>query len=199
MDERNRDDAEWAELGALWRSREVPAIDLAAVEREAAAYTRRMRAMIAMEVLSVPVAIGVTVKHLITQPRMSAFEWTLIVLLFVLLGYTGWGIWMRHRLRGADASGPQALVELQIRRAHNAKRYWRVSSVVTVAMWLALAALAAAEAAGWQITARAGNLWLSVAAVFPLVLGSLWFERWRVRRLDADIRRLDEILQQLRT
>jgi len=196
-DEKENGD-EWLAIGEHWRSQPTSTLNIAGLRIEAARRTRKMWLLLAAEMLSL-VVVAMSVAELFLQDREFGFkQWLVLPLIGIVLCFYGWTIWSRRRLWRDSGLDAAATIELEIARAHNALRYWRLSSVASCAVWGALVAMLMARQVFLETSATPGG-WLAVAINLPLVLLAIAFERWRAPKLQARIRTLralqDELLQ----
>ena len=124
-----------------------------------------------------------------------------IGLMVVLAAFQAWALWIRRRQIGDSGLDARAMVDLEIARARTSLRYWRVSIWLSVAIWLALYALAMLGV--WAANASA-DLVLSDKLAGSLVgagligIGFAVWAWWRGRRTVARLVRLQGLRDELR-
>ena len=132
---------DWLALGEDWRAQPAGTIDVDALRDEVRRRGRRLRWALVSELFGFALAMAVGVWVLRSEPAAMAPA-VIIGLLLVLAGFQAWSLWIRRRQVRDSGVDARAMVDLEIARARTSLRYWRVSIWLSVAIWLALYALA---------------------------------------------------------
>lgn len=189
---------DWLAMGEHWRSQPTSALNIDGLRIEAARRTRRMWLLLVAEMLGLGVAGVTAAEFILREHGIGLKEWVVLAMLAIGLCFAGWTIWSRRRLWrdfGLDAA---AMVDLEIARAHNALRYWRVNSVVACALWLVVVVMLSAQQFAITGAPHGRSGWVAVAINLPLVLAALALEHWRARKLHARIQVLRSMQDELR-
>lgn len=188
---------DWGAFGAAWRAQSASDADMHALRLDAARRGRRLRGLQAVEVLGLLIAVAMTARFVFDDPGLDASEAFVITLLAAALGSTAWATVVRAR-RGREAGlDAVSLVDLEIGRARDALRYWRTSSMIVAAMWIALCGVGLAHWAGWVAFAGGGRWLLAAAVNLPFVLATFGVERWRRRQLHTRLAKLQRLHDEL--
>ncbi|AWH51851.1 hypothetical protein C1924_00905 [Stenotrophomonas sp. ESTM1D_MKCIP4_1] len=194
------DSNEWSDLQALWQQQPtLPAVDVAALQREAARRSRWIRLRSALELLVTAMAVGSCVRALLDPRHLVApgLLWGLIVF---VLAVAGWIFVQRRRQWRSHGLAPAALLAFERQRARISMQIWRLNIWLSLAVWgglvlLARDAMQAGPDAPGALPPQtwALNLWLNAAVVLGAALAGAWAGRRRQRRLQ----RLAELEAQL--
>lgn len=150
----SRDD--WQALADDWRQQPGSAIDSAALLQEVRRRGRRLRWMLASELATTAFVLGLCAWTLSSSGSPGNLRILIGLLVAIVLGLQAWALWIRRGQLRDQTLDAQAAITLDIRRTRTTLRYWRVSTWVAVAMWLAL------YAAAWV-----GLAWPEVIALGP--------------------------------
>ncbi|WP_333627940.1 hypothetical protein [Stenotrophomonas cyclobalanopsidis] len=194
------DNPEWSDLQALWQQQPAPpAVDVAALQREAERRSRWIRLRSAIELLITVVAVANCVRALL-DPRKLIEHGLLWGLIAFVLAVAGWIFVQRRRQWRSRGLAPAALLAFERQRARISMQIWRVNIWLSLAVWaglvwMALTAMQAGPDAPGALPAQtwALNLWLNAAVVVVAALAGAWAGRRRQHRLD----RLAELEAQL--
>ncbi|HBS57125.1 MAG TPA: hypothetical protein DEA38_15530 [Stenotrophomonas sp.] len=194
------DNPEWSDLQALWQQQPAPpAVDVAALQREAERRSRWIRLRSAIELLITVVAVANCVRALL-DPRKLIAHGLLWGLIAFVLAVAGWIFVQRRRQWRSRGLAPAALLAFERQRARISMQIWRVNIWLSLAVWaglvwMALTAMQAGSDAPGALPPQtwALNLGLNGAVVVVVALAGAWAGRRRQRRLD----RLAELEAQL--
>ena len=182
---------DWDDAGRLWQTQATRQVDIDRLRRSAAGRTARLVVMAALEVVGFAVALFMVLRFLASKPGLQLSDGFVIVLLAIAGAFTVWAVRNRRGLWRHLGLGPEALVRLEIDRAHAAIRFWQANRKVLFAIVAAVALLTAGWLTGWLDPPRNGRWWLPATVSIPMVVLSLLLERWRIRQLRE---RLDQLL-----
>ena len=191
---------DWVELGEDWRAQPGSTIDVDALRAEVRRRGRRLRWALISEVFGFALAMAVGVWALLSEPAGMASA-VIIGLLVIVAGFQGWSLWIRRRQVGDSGLDATAMVDLEIDRALTSLRYWRVSIWLSVAMWLALYAVAmlgARVADGNADVVLAGKLAGSLVGAGSVGIGFAVWAWWLGRRTRARLLRLRALRDEMR-
>ncbi len=194
------DNPEWSDLQALWQQQPAPpAVDVAALQREAERRSRWIRLRSAIELLITVVAVANCVRALL-DPRKLIEHGLLWGLIAFVLAVAGWIFVQRRRQWRSRGLAPAALLAFERQRARISMQIWRVNIWLSLAVWaglvwMALTAMQAGPDAPGALPPQtwALNLGLNGAVVVVVALAGAWAGRRRQHRLD----RLAELEAQL--
>lgn len=191
---------DWLALGDDWRAQATGTVDVDALRAEVRRRGRRLRWALVSELFGFALALAVGVWALRSDPAGIAPA-VVIGLLLILAGFQGWSLWIRRRQVSDSGLDARAMVELEIDRARTSLRYWRVSIWLSMAMWLALYAVATlgvwvADANADAVTA---DKWAGILIGAGSVgIGFAVWAWWRGRRTSARLVRLRGLRDELR-
>ncbi len=194
------DNPEWSDLQALWQQQPAPpAVDVAALQREAERRSRWIRLRSAIELLITVVAVANCVRALL-DPRKLIEHGLLWGLIAFVLAVAGWIFVQRRRQWRSRGLAPAALLAFERQRARISMQIWRVNIWLSLAVWaglvwMALTAMQAGPDTPGALPPQtwALNLGLNGAVVVVVALAGAWAGRRRQHRLD----RLAELEAQL--
>ncbi len=194
------DNREWSDLQALWQQQPAPpAVDVAALQREAERRSRWIRLRSAIELLITVVAVANCVRALL-DPRKLIEHGLLWGLIAFVLAVAGWIFVQRRRQWRSRGLAPAALLAFERQRARISMQIWRVNIWLSLAVWaglvwMALTAMQAGPDTPGALPPQtwALNLGLNGAVVVVVALAGAWAGRRRQHRLD----RLAELEAQL--
>ena len=191
---------DWEALGDDWRAQSMGTVDVDALRDEVRRRGRRLRCALISELFGFALAMAVGVWVLRSEPAGMAPA-VIIGLLVVLACFQGWSLWIRRRQVRDSGLDARAMVDLEIGRARTSLRYWRVSIWLSMAMWLALYAVAMLGA--WVADANADavlthKLARSVVAAGSIGIGFAVWAWWLGRRTSARLARLRGLRDELR-
>lgn len=199
IDQDGRNDGhDWLEMGDAWRSQPVLAPDIDAMRREANRRTRRMAVLGSIDVVATIAGIAMAVWLLRQEPGMTPLEWVVLTLLAIAMSFTGWTVWSRRTLWRDNGLSAGGLVALEMQRARNAMRYWRLNTLLMSAMFAVVLIAAVAQSQGWIEAPGTASWWFVLAITFALLLATVAFDRWRSKRLRARLRSLQVLADELR-
>ena len=189
---------DWLALGDDWRAQATGTVDVDDLRAEVRRRGRRLRWALVSELLGFALAMAVGVWVLRSDPAGIAPA-VIIGLLVILAGFQGWSLWIRRRQVGDSGLDARAMVDLEIDRARTSLRYWRVSIWLSMAMWLALYAVA--MLGGWVagVDAVSADKWTrSLVAAGSFGIGFAVWAWWLGRRTTARLARLRGLRDELR-
>ncbi len=187
----------WREMGDAWRSQPVHAPDVDALRREAGRRTRRLAVLATIDVVATIAVIALAVGFVRNEPGVAPLEWVVMALVAIAVAFTAWTVWSRRTLwrdTGLSASG---LVALEMQRARNAMRYWRLNTTLLAAMVAVVLMAAVSQSQGWIEPPGNSSWWFVLAINIPLLLVTVAFDRWRTGRLCARLQTLQRLADEL--
>lgn len=190
-------DKDLDDMGALWQSQPVDLPDLEQLRREAVSRGRRLLALSALDVVGVLVAAGVVVRYIATHPGSGFRNAVVLSMLALAVAFAAWTIANRRGLWRDAGQGPDALVQLEFKRAQASLRFWRMNTRVMLVLGVAVCVAALAQFGGWLGAPKIGHWWMVAAVNLPLVALSIGIERWRSARLRERLQRLQVLVEQL--
>jgi hypothetical protein len=191
------DDAQWNDLGGLWRAQALPGPDLERLRREARRGRRRERLLSLVDVGALVVAAVVVGRFAAERGAAPAAQVALATLVAAGV-FTGWTLWNRRAQWRRFALAPVALVDGEVQRAQASRRFWRVNTRVMFALVGASLLLATAQWAGWVAGLSPQRGWIVAAAAnVPLAMVSVLWARRRERALRERLDHLEALRRQL--
>ena len=191
---------DWLALGEDWRAQPGSAIDVDALRNEVRRRGCRLRWALVNELVAFAMAMGLCLWVLLSG-RAGLAPAVVIGLMVLLAGFQAWSLWIRRRQVGDSDLDARAMVDLEIARARTSLRYWRVSIWLSVAIWLALYALAMLGAWGGDASAGvvpADKLAGGLVGAGSVGVGFAAWAWWRGRRTRARLVRLHRLQDELR-
>ena len=191
---------DWAALGDDWRAQATGTIDVEVLRDEVRRRGRRLRWALLHELAGYALAMALGLWVLLSE-RGGIPAALIIGLLVILTGFQGWSLWIRRRQisdRGLDV---RAMIDLEIARARTSLRYWRVSIWLSVAMWLAIYAVAmlGGGITDTQADAVSAEKWAgSLIGAGSVGIGFGIWAWWLGRRTHARLVRLQGLHDELR-
>ena len=190
---------DWLALGEDWRAQQGSTLDIDALRAEVRRRGRRLRWALISELFGFALAMALGVWVLMSEPAGVASA-VIIGLLVIVTGFQGWSLWIRRRQVGDSGLDASAMVDLEIDRASTSLRYWRVSIWLSVAMWLALYAVAmlGARVANGNADGVTDKLAGGLVGAGSVGIGFAVWAWWLGRRTRARLLRLRALRDEMR-
>ncbi|MDQ3205901.1 MAG: hypothetical protein M3Q40_05235 [Pseudomonadota bacterium] len=197
MNDLQHEPDDWATLGEDWRAQAASRVDAGALLDEVRRRGSRLRRALVLELATAAAALGLCAWVLLDPETHPAYRLLVAALATVVLVLQGWALWIRRGQIRERGLGPEALVELDIRRARTTLRYWRVSTWATLVVWLVLYAFSLVGAVS-NDAALAGTLYASLGATAVVVVVAAAWGWWRGRMLRQRLQRMRRMQAELR-
>ena len=194
---------DWQSLGDEWREQTVSTLDVDALRTEVNRRGRRLRLAMINEVVMCVVALALCAWALRHPGRADIAPAMVIGAMLVLAGFQAWSLWIRRRQLGDRGLDAAAMVALEIERARTSLRYWRMSTWVTLGLWVGLYAAVLSDVMAPELLDPRPlgqfNKWVGslVGGAFVLLASALW-AWWLGRRTGARLVRLRRLQDEMR-
>lgn len=186
---------EWRQWSESWQRQ--PVVDVQRLQRQVRNKRWRMTAMVAFEALISLLALVQTV-GLIHHPALS-LRWKVFCIGAMAMVLLLWGasFWLRRGTWRAPGDSPGALMRLTERRARAGIRLAKVGlyGLALMLVFVIVLAWPQLQPASWQHDARLRRmLVVQIAFNGPVVLATVAFNLWYIRRQRRRLRRIAQFL-----